>query len=552
MQDNYFAALEKIANEAFLVEELAEPMVEDPQPQLDPEEVEAIQGENGEATPDGAEEQLPASPEEVAELEAALASAESDLETAKEVLAKVEEEMQQFEKQANSLSELLPEMGAFSKLVEYSTDEDAEEELQKLARERLTNALKDEDLYTEHISKTANEFFSNQDNLEYLYTREGLEQVVEQLASFSDDEEMIKTANKQGGFLQFVRQNISDFSDSAKNFFRMSDEINAAQAEVSRMENIVAERRKNFQDAKDFAVSSGSMNSEEVNHYRDQFLNAQDQLVDASNKASDVYDTQKKRVGTAYAGAGAGVAGASLFGGKKIYDAMNGEENEEQLSEKTANDTMMSENTNDDIKGGNIDMSQSVVKDFLKIAGAAVLLDIANDENQNEELRKEAADTFNSIAHMGRKAMDESFVKVATQMFSEDQLHEIVAGRHNDELFEKIAWFVEANDMSVDELEKVASNAGTVAAKGVAGALTDAKSNVEEKIETDKVKTESVANGEVGSKKADDMRGYNVINNPGEYDVDKVAELLEYAAMQKQAAYKAYVEADTFIKNNHK
>lgn len=194
----------------------------------------------------------------------------------------------------------------------------------------------------------------------------------------------------------------------------------------------------------------------------------------------------------------------------------------------------------------------SIVKDFLKIAGAAGLLELANNEGVDMELRKEAAESFNAISRMNRYDMEASFEKMATQIYSEPQLHEIVAGQHTDYLFDKIAYFTELNDLGADELEKVAGADG-VAAKGVAGALTDAKSNIEEKVKSDKEHTETVKNGELGTRKPDDMRGYSVINNPGQYKVEKTAAhkvMIEEAELRKEAAYRAFVEADTFIKLN--
>lgn len=192
----------------------------------------------------------------------------------------------------------------------------------------------------------------------------------------------------------------------------------------------------------------------------------------------------------------------------------------------------------------------SVVKDFLKIAGAAGLLELANNDEVEMELRKEAAESFNAISRLNRFDMEQSFEKMATQIYTEPQLHEIVAGQHNDYLFDKIAYFTSLNDLGADELEKVAGADG-VAAKGVAGALTDAKSNIEEKVKSDKEKTETVKNGELGTRKPDDMRGYNVINNPGAYKVDKTASaFFEEAEMRKEAAYREFVAADTFLKAN--
>lgn len=554
-ENNYFSELEKIANNAIMVEDIHEPMVDDPQPQIPEDEVEVTQALNSEPpSSEGAEEQLPPSPEETEELTNAIAEAEAELAEAKEVLASKQEEYNTLEKLAAELSEELPAYGALAKLVEYSTatsEEDAE--IIKLAQERLVQAFQSEDDYQEVIEKTASELFESKENTEYLYSEGGVNFVIEQLASFSENEELEKEAFQTNGIVNNVRQKAGEYATKASefmkarlNFHQLSDEIQAANVEISKLQQDALTKERALNAAKE-----ANLPETEVANLRHNFLSASNQLNDAQIGVADkesLMNQGKAMVG----GAAVTGAGGAWLAGKKMHDAVN-EDEEEELSVKTAGDTMKQEEMIDNEKGGYTNMSR-ITEDFLKIAGAAVLLDIANDENQGEEMRKEAAHQFNSIARLGRKEMEESFVKVATELFTEDQLHEVVAGKHNEALFDKIAFFTDAYDMSADELEKVAGADG-VATKGVAGALTDAKKNVEEHIDKDKAKTETVANGETGSKDADDKRGYNVTNNPGEYDVDKTAAtkaLLEEAEMQKVAAYRLYVEADTFIKNNTK
>jgi hypothetical protein len=542
MAHDYFSELEKIANELVSPEDLAaDPMVEDPQPKLSPEAVEEIQAANSDV-PTAAEEQLPTSPEDVASLEMALAEAEGDLQAAKEVLAQAEEAYADFEKIAFAISEELPGMGALARLIDFSTNENVDESIQKLAHERLTIALKDEDSYSEILTKTAQEIFEDEENVEQLYSREGLEYVTEHLASFAEDEELEKNAFELSGIVSKVRETAGEYVEATRKLHKIRDEIDAAKAEVDNLSNVVLQKNQALGEAR--KVGDPSLVSQMLQEQAD----ASRAHLAADSNVDDLIGQRNKGAMVAGAGAG-GLVGGAYFGGKKLFNA-NQNNQEEELSTKTASVTMNPEDTAN-YEGGKIEMSNSLVQDFLKIAGAAVLLDVANDENAEEGIRKEAAATFNAISRMGRKDMEESFVKVAQQMYNEDVLHSIVAGNYNEELFDKIAFFTSAYDMSADELEKVAGADG-VAAKGVGGALTDAKANIVEKIEGDKVKTETVANGEIGTKKADDMRGYNVINSPGEYQVEKTASLIEEAEMRKVAAFNEFVAMDNFIRNNKK
>lgn len=539
---DYFAELEKIANAVIAPEDLAaDPMVTDPQPQLLPEEVEAIQAANSEVTAQGAEEQQPASPEEVAALEAALVQAEGDLAEAKQVLAHWEEEDRQFEKTANYLSEVLPQMGALATLIDFSTNENIEESFRKLASERLIEALKSEEAFEEVLAKTASELFETDESLEDLYSRKGTEYVVEHLASFVSDQELEKAAFEIGGVVNTVKDTASEVIDATKKFHRIHDEIRAAQAQLDVSSQAITANEQAIQAAK---ASNDVVLEQQL---RDQYVPLTETFTNDINNLQDL--KHERTLGGVGVGVGAtGVVGGAYGTGKGIHNLVT-KDPEEELSEKMASDTINQEESVN-YEGGYPQMS-SIVKDFLKIAGAAALIDAANNEQVAPEHRKEAATAFNSIARLSRAEMEENLVKVATQLYSEDQLHQIVSGQHNEELFSKIAFFTEANELSVDELEKIAG-ADSVAAKGVGGALTDAKANIVEKIEQDKVKTETVANGELGTLKADDTRAYNVINNPAEYQVDKTAALrtmLDEAEFRKEAAYRAYVEADSFIRS---
>ena len=475
--NNYFEDLEKIANE-ISVEDIEDPMVEDSSPQIHPDEVEELQAINSEEPSSAAaEEQQPYSPEETEDLENSVAAAEAELEEAKEALAQAVNEFNSFEKTAY-LSENLVHMGTLAKLLEYSTNDSSESHLNKLAQERLQLALTNEDDYNQIITKTAQELFEDKENLEALYSDEGLQFVMEQLASFSEDEELTKVAFEPGNIVGKVKDVVVDYATAAKDFHKLKGEVDAAKAKVDSALDIVNQHNA------DMGTWNNSPEGKQL----------MSNYVDASQELLGLEDRRKKGAITLGSGAALGVGGAA-YGGKKVYDGLHADP-EEELSLKTAG-VKMYQNSVPHSKGGNSTMKKSVVNDFLKIAGAAVLVDIANNENIQPELRKEAATQFNAISRLGRRQMDEAFAKVATELYSEEQLHEVVAGYHNEELFDKIAFFTTANDMSVDELEKTAGADG-VAAKGVAGALTDAKKNIEEKIEADKVRAESQGEGTSG------------------------------------------------------
>lgn len=531
--NSYFEDLEKIANE-IVVDENQEPMTEDPMPAVPPEDVEATQAANS-----AAEEQLPASPEDTEELAATLDVAKQELNAAEEQLAEASEQYLEFEKTAAPLiNESLPAMGAFAKLIEFSTNKDSDPVLHKLAQERLQTALSSEDAFIETLHKTAQELFEDEANLNALYTKEGMEFVVETLDSFADDEELSKHAFEAGQVFNKAVETIKDVGRATRDFWKLRSEVDIAKEELDKAKDAYMQADVAFNTARGQGASD------------DVLAPLESTLRDASQTKSEADDVVDEKVSRRNLGAigvgggGAALAGGGLFGGKKIYDAVHSPE-EEELSVKTAGVRMNPENSVNYYEGGKSKMAQTIVPEFLKIAGAAALLNIANNESFETGIRKEATQQFNQIAYMNRKDMEESFVKVATELYTEDQLHEIVAGNHTEELLDKVAFFLAANDASADELQKVAGADG-VAAKGVAGALTDAKKAVEEHIEKDKVKTEK-GNLNPGSTKAQDTTGYSVVRNPGKYDVDKTAYLLQQAHMQKEAAINAYAEAENFI-----
>lgn len=196
---------------------------------------------------------------------------------------------------------------------------------------------------------------------------------------------------------------------------------------------------------------------------------------------------------------------------------------------------------------------------ILKLAGAHFLIDGSSNEAYGAEFNKQASDAFDSIASMSRADMEVAFAKVALENYPEETLREIVAGTYTEEILEKTASIAAWDDLSADELVKIAG-AGSVSAKGAAGALRDASEKVKNEIAIAKAQTEGEGReyvgdtdkaGKVGGGLVGGFEGYNVIKNPGSYEVAKTAsqEDIEAAVLLKQAAYESYVEAEQFLKN---
>lgn len=526
MNNPFFDELNKIAN---TVEETVEPMNPDPHPKKTTEDAETAQAKNVE---------------------------EKDNE-------KKADELDEFrEKIAGSLTEF----GTLAKIIEFSQGE--ESDLQKEAQSRLDALLTDEESYVEVITKSASELFSNEDNLNQLHSDAGILYTAEKLADFFESEEFEKVAADGESFSAKVRdagsnlvKSVRDAFENAKNLETIGIDLENAKAELETTRQL-ATQDLYTNGAGSSLVPQVAQLDEQVDHLSSQQLSG--------------------RVGKG--AKWAGLAGGAALGGKMAYDAVqhyrNPEVPEEEvamqqtasenieeieksakvLSEPTGDDKLKSDNKID-YDGGTDKMSKELVQDFLKIAGAAGLVTIVNDESLDLSLRKEASDRFDAISELGKSAMGEEFIKVAQEIYSEEQLHEVVAGQHTDELFEKVAFFTDSvPEMSVGELEKVA-NAGGVAAKGVSGSLTDAKANIQATIEEEKKKAEGqgrqyvgdlASTGKAGGGLVGGKEGYNVTNNTGKYDVDKTAHALEEAYLTKQAATEAYFQADRFIRANQR
>lgn len=429
----------------------------------------------------------------------------------------------------------LPEYGAIAKLAELATSGYYPEHIQKEASDRLNTAMTDFDSYVAVIEKSAGELFGTEEQLSELHSTDGISFVLTKLSEFIDANPIEKTADEGESFSGKVIKSVSNFLDSVANMKGIDEEIKKAKAAYD-----VAKMKAENAMMKNFVP--GGYEAEMMEQSR-----AMDALTSLERKQ------QKGRAGVI---AGIGLTGAGAYaGGKALYNAYK---NKQELNEENANDTLESGNQKQ-IIGGSEKMANTkqLVKDFLKTAGAAGLVAIANDENAGIEMQKEASDRFDSIASMGRTDMLNAFEKVATEIYTEDQLKEIVAGQHTEMILSKLAGIMSYNEMSTAEvLEKVA-DAGGVAAKGVAGALTDAHANVEATIKKDKEETEGAGReyvgdtdgpGKVGGGLVGETGGYNVTNNPAKYNVDKTAaEIVEEAVLVKQAAVKAYNDAEATI-----
>jgi hypothetical protein len=521
--------LEKIANQ--LVSE--EPMLPDPAPTPSEGDV-AIAQEEGSLLSEGladeavAEEQL--TPEELAILDA-IEQANGDS-LHEELLAKAASEM--------------VTIGTIAKLVQCARGgEGIDEELQKQASEILLEITESSEAFYEGMDRVASELFGTDENVNELFSKEGVRFSFEQLAHL-DDEGLDKQADEESP------NGLARLKSFASNV------INGAQQKVQ--DAVYASTHLN-QIESDLRAAGEQMGA------MDQQMLVDPNLVDRvqhNGLQDDLLRLEKqKNLGKGVlAGAGGLAVGGAILGGKKVYDHMHAEGEEkiaEVLPALNAGGTL---NVEDETQNdGGIQKMSKIVNDFLKVAGAAGLVSIVNDENLDLELRKEASDAFDAIAAMGRKDMDDAFVKVAQQVYSENELHEIVAGQHTEHLFSKVAYFTEnVQNASVGELEKIAG-ADSVAAKGVAGALTDAKSNIVAVIDAKKGETEGAGRetaGEVtggGSGKAggglvNNLAGYNVINNPSEYNIEHTASMMQEAMLTKQAATETYFVADNFINQN--
>lgn len=447
---------------------------------------------------------------------------------------------------ATKLASEMQSLGTLAKIIDHASGVDTTDALHKEATELIDYMVSSEEAFHEGMERVASNLFENEENLSDLYSKAGLEYTLAKLAEL-DAVGFDKQADEEMGALQKLKAFAGEAIDSAR----------------GKIEEGFHSVRNIGQIGEELADVSGQLEQ----HYESLKTNPvpmidESALKDMRQKA--VMLERQKNIGNAIVrgGAGAAIAGGALYGGKKLYDHLH-QEDEEKVAgvlPVAYHDGTLKTATETEPNGGIQKMSKELVHDFLKVAGAAGLIEIMNDESRDIELRKEASEAFDEIAAQGRTEMGESFAKVAQNIYNEQELHEIVAGEHNDFMFDKIANVLSYNEMSSGELEKVAG-AGSVAAKGVAGALTDSKANIEATIKQEKEEAEGAGRehsgeitnngtGEAGGKGVGELSGYGVINNPAKYNVDKTASELQEAYLLKEAAMDAFASADKFIREN--
>lgn len=430
--------------------------------------------------------------------------------------------------------------GTLARLYEAGTDESIDEAHQKAASAYLDGMLEDEQAFTEGLDKMAAELFADEADVDHLFTDAGIDYVLERVASFADAP-FEKTADEGDGMLGRVRGAANGFVDNVKRLKNINSEIASLQSRID--------------EAKDMSSQLPSSGASV-----DEIAEAARHLLDLKGQKQQAQSFQAKGYGLAGLGAGA-LAGGAYLAGRQLADRNQGEVDvvapDNGATLNTGNPPTLSEN------GGNYQMKLATTNEnvyldnMLKLAGAFLLIDGSENPAYGEEFNKLASDTFDEIAAMNRLDMETAFAKVALENYSDEKLREIVAGHHTDEILEKTAAVAAWDDLSADELVKIAG-AGSVSAKGAAGALRDASEKVKNEIAQAKAQAEAEGReyvgdtdkaGKVGGGLVGGMEGYNVINNPGAYEVSKTAqEDIEAAVLLKQAAYDSYMEADAFLK----
>lgn len=458
----------------------------------------------------------------------------------------------------------LVSLATIAKVVECSRGgEGISEELQKQASDIIEEMLEGEAAFNNAMERVASEIFAVEENVDQLFSRDGIQMVFEQLASL-DAEGFDKQADEAPSAIARLRdfatdaiantkKQVVEVAHSAANLKGISAELEQA-AEAIRPIDAAA---THFPDKMDMLISPEELAA----------------FPENSQRIADL--TRQQKMGRGAIGVGAGIAAAgAAYGGKKLYDHMHEEEKiAGVLPDGFAGGTLDVGSKNENT-GGIQKMSRELVNDFLKVAGAAGLVSISSDESLDMDIRKEASDAFDEIASMGRAEMDETLSKVATQIYSEDQLHEIVAGLHTEELFDKVAFFVDAVDAPVGEImEKVANAGGVSAIKNIGPGLKQSATNILNTIKDGKDAAEGAGRGYIGALKGDygkgakgiagagtatglaggglvgagSMAGYNVLNNPSQYGIEQTASDLEEAVMLKKAAVETFKIANDFI-----
>lgn len=431
--------------------------------------------------------------------------------------------------------------GALARVVEMANGE--EDGYQKSAANLLDAMLQDEDMYYESIEKVASNLYVTEEDAEALYQYAAAEYIADVL-----DTHLLPSLQKQandmmaggpdedpaGSPLGKVQQGVDSFVQSVKRLKNINQEIAAIKSQIQEAKDVQSQ----FLPAGD----SASL------HQSQQFMN--DNLEMTKNLA-DAQNFKVKGYGLAALGTGA-LAGGGYLAGRALFQnkeepSLNGVIPDDTLNAGT--ETFTTEN------GGNYKMANTVFMDeILKLAGANFLLSNALDPNAGEQINKIASDEFDRIAGLARADIDFEFVKTALENIDENTLREIVAGVHTQELLEKTAQFASIDLLSADELQKIAG-AGSVSAKGAAGALRDASEKVENILIQAKEEAQGDGReyagegGKLGGALVNDMGGYNVLQNPGAYEVEQTASFddIEAAVSLMKQASVAYNDAAAYV-----
>lgn len=449
------------------------------------------------------------------------------------------------------VTERLAEFGALARVVELAHTTDEGDDFQKSASALLGVMLSDEAAYAENIEKVASSLYAEQEDLDALYQYDAVEYVAgllehrllpelnEKIASDLSDEAAGNTiVNK-------TRSAVDGFVQSFQRLKGINGEIATLESKLQEAKNIHSQ----------LGLGVGMGTEQEQAARAISITNAGQEAMDLQHQIAGAENFRAKGYGLAALGAG-GLAGGAYMAGRALF---NQKQEEPSLNELQTDDTLNAGNdTFNPENGGNYKMANETVfmDEILKLAGANFLLGTANDPQAGQEMNKLASDEFDRIASLNREDMGVEFVRTALENYDEQTLREVVAGVHTEELLEKTAGFVSLDNLSADELEKVAG-ASSVSAKGAAGALRDATEKVENVLIQAKERAQGAGrqyageNGKFGGALVDDMSGLNVINNPAKYEIEQTAAFqadIEQAVLLKQAAEAAYNEADAFLK----
>ena len=445
------------------------------------------------------------------------------------------------EQLASYVDENLVSFGALARLHEAGQDETSDEAFRKSAAHYLEQMFTDEGMFQEGLDKMATQLFSDQEDIDRLYSEEGVDYVTKHLSSLVDTT------------LEKVASDLGDKADGNSIVNKTKHAVDGFVESIQRLKGInqeIATLESKINEAKD--IHSQLMTS---GIKADAMESSLGHLNDLKAQQANAYNFRAKGYGLA------GLGAATLAGGAYLAGRHFGKAGDEEVDAPTAvngatlnagNQPMLSEN------GGTYKMANTqntvYLDNILKLAGAHLLIDAASNEAYGEEMNKQASDMFDSIASMSRADMDTMFAKVALENYPEETLREIVAGTYTEEILEKTAMIASWDDLPAEELVKIAG-AGSVSAKGAAGALRDASEKVQIEVAAAKAKAEGAGRENAGVQNADkaqteaDLAAYNVINNPEAYEVDKTAsqEDIEAAVLLKQAAYDSYMEAEAFL-----